>query len=305
MSKVVKHGDSHGIYRTEDGEIIYGESRSVFIKNLSYYLAELKIYADGMVDCWGLMDLDELKAKLDSGWITLSIPNGASVDIHMLSSLKVSEANNYISNQEFLKEIQDTISDLNDQPTSLELCRNAYEQYLDDKSTENKIKLRKAYYAMPEHMRHFVLGDMQAKDSPITSIIDTVDLDEVEPKFPFKKDEKFIELYKQVAQDKIPYYWAVIKIDGIKPFSDADVEIEDSFRKHFLEKYTEGKPISIHVYQDGDVFIMSDDYMSFTLYKGLGVKTIPCLVMGEPVGDHVIDKMKIRFQAPTVVVNQE
>lgn len=238
------------------------------------------------------------------GWITLSIPNGASVDIHMLSSLKVSEADNYISTQEFLKEIQDTIANLNDEPNSLELCRNAYERYLGDQSAENKKLLRQAYYAMPEHMRHFVLGDMQVKDSPITSIINTIDIDEIELKFPFKKDEKFIELYKQVAQEKLPYYWAVIKIDGIKPFSDADVEIEDSFRKHFLEKYTEGKPISIHVYQDGDVFVMSDDYMSFALYKGLGVKTIPCLVMGEPAGDYVIDKMKIRFQAPFVQVDQ-
>lgn len=67
MSKVVKHGDSYGVYRIEDGEIIYGESRFVFVKNLGYYLTEIKIYADGMIDCWGLMDIDELKEKLDSG----------------------------------------------------------------------------------------------------------------------------------------------------------------------------------------------------------------------------------------------
>jgi hypothetical protein len=305
MSKIVRHGDSYGVYRNENDETIYGKSRFVYIKNLSYYLTEMKIYSDGMIDCWGLMNLDEFKQKLESGWVTLSIPEGATVDIHMLSSLKISEADNYISDKEFLKEIQDIIADLNDEPTSLELCRSSYERYLNNQTAENKKKLRQAYYAMPEHMRHFVLGDMQAKDSPITTIIDKVDVDEIELKFPFKKDEKFIDLYKQVAKGEIPYYWAVIKIDGIKPFTEADVEIDDGFRKHFLEKYTEGKPISIHVYQDSDVFVMSDDYVSFALYKGLGVKTIPCLVMGEPKGDFVIDKMKINFQPPTVQIEQK
>jgi len=305
MGKIIRHGDSYGIYRMEGCEVIYGESRYVYIKNLGYHLTELKVYADGMIDCWGLMDFEEFEQKLNEGWIRLSIPEGATLDIHMLGSLKIDQADNYISQKEFIKEIKDIISDLNDEPTSLALCRDVYEQYLQNKTVENKKKLRKAYYAMPEHMRHFVLGDMQLKDSPITTIIDQIDIEEIEIKYPQGRDDKFIDLYTKVAKGTLPYFWAVIDIEAIKPFKDGETEIPESFRKRFLEKYTSGKPLPIHVYQENDIFIMSDDYMAFSLYEGLKVKSVPCLVLGEPKGEHVRDKMRVKFEPPTVIVEKD
>lgn len=288
-----------GIYRVKNNRIVPGKARYIFINNSGYYLTQIGIYADGMIDCWGLVDFLEFKKKVEKGWATTSVSSPAKIDIHLLSSLHISKAENYISPKELIKEIEDTIAELNGKPTSLELCRSAYEAYLVDSTVENKKELRKAYYAMPEHMRHFVLGDMEAKDSPITSIIDQVAIDEVETNFPFEKDERFIDLYTQVVEGKLPYYWAVIDIEAIKPFTEARTEanVTESFRKHFIDSFHQGKPISIHVYPKDRFFIMSDDYSSFALYKELGVLTVPCLVLGEPLGSHV--KRKIRLKKPT------
>lgn len=126
--------------------------------------------------------------------------------------------------------------------------------------------------------------------------------DQIETKFPFGRDEKFIELYGQVAKGKLPYYWALIKMAGIKPFTNVEVEVDDLFKDNFMKKFNDGKAISIHVYQDGDIFIMSDDYQSYTLYKELGVNPVPCVVMGEPSGDYVVEKIKISYQPLTIEV---
>lgn len=126
--------------------------------------------------------------------------------------------------------------------------------------------------------------------------------DQIETKFPFGRDEKFIELYGQVAKGKLPYYWALIKMEGIKPFTNAEVVVNDEFKENFMKKFDQGKAISIHVYQEGDIFIMSDDYLSYTLYKQLGVNPVPCVVMGEPSGDYVVKKIKIDYQPLTIEV---
>lgn len=282
-----------GIYRIDKGMLIPGKARNVYIHNGEYYLSQLKVYADGMIDCWNLVNLEEFKQKITDGWIVLALPEGAELNIHMLGSFTATGVMNYISPENLIKEVKDTIAELNNKPTSLELCRRAYDVYGEYPSIENKKKLRTTYYAMPEHMRVFVLGDMNAKDSPITSIIDVVDIQEVEATFPYGKDKRFIELYKQVVEGKLSYYWAMIDIAGIHPRNEAIPVVSESFREHFVKRYLEKKPISIHVYPEEDVFIMSDDYMSFTLYKELGVQRVPCLVLGEPHGTYVHNKLHV------------
>jgi hypothetical protein len=64
-------------YRVVDGEQIPGTWRHVFIHNGgTYFLADLLIYADGLIDCWDHVDLDGLREKLKSGWVATEPPNG-------------------------------------------------------------------------------------------------------------------------------------------------------------------------------------------------------------------------------------
>jgi len=65
-------------YRTVDGERIDGSWRHVFIKNgNTNYLTDLKVYADGMIDCWGLVDLATFRQKVAAGWVATSYAQGA------------------------------------------------------------------------------------------------------------------------------------------------------------------------------------------------------------------------------------
>ena len=58
-----------------DGERIEGTWRHAFIRNGgTYFLTDLLIYADGMVDCWGLETLEGFAGKLASGWVATDLP---------------------------------------------------------------------------------------------------------------------------------------------------------------------------------------------------------------------------------------
>ncbi len=160
-----------GIYREEKGKKIFGKSIPIFIYNLYNHLTELKIYEDGKIDCWDLVDFEEFKEKVKSGWIHTSISEGDIVSVHHLGEFNVTNVKMYVKESELIKEVEDIICELKGLPTSLDICRSTFEKYNNNPTEENKQNLKKAYEDMPEHNRHYVLGDMENKDFPIRKII--------------------------------------------------------------------------------------------------------------------------------------
>ena len=47
-----------------------------------YYFTEVDIFADGVVDAWGAVDLDFLGRKFEEGWISPIVPDGEEMSIH-------------------------------------------------------------------------------------------------------------------------------------------------------------------------------------------------------------------------------
>lgn len=161
---------SEGIYREEKGKKIFGKSRLVFIHNLEYHLTEIKIYKDGKIDCWGLVDFEEFKEKIKNGWVKTSIPEDSIVSVFSLGHFNIKNTQ-FIKESELIREVEDTIHELNGLPTTLEICRDIFEKYNDNPTKENREKLKKAYENIPEHNRLYVLGDMDKQDYPIRKII--------------------------------------------------------------------------------------------------------------------------------------
>ncbi len=60
-----------------------------FIRNGNYYFTELDVYADGVVECWGAVDLRFLSKKFAENWISPGVPNGATVSVHDVIQAKV------------------------------------------------------------------------------------------------------------------------------------------------------------------------------------------------------------------------
>jgi predicted NAD-dependent protein-ADP-ribosyltransferase YbiA (DUF1768 family) len=155
-------------YRDVDGERIEGTWRPIFIRNGgSYFLTDLLVYADGAIHCWEWVDLDGLRQKLASGWVATSIEPGAEGSAHSLASWRFEDPQMWVTAEELLGEVADEIDQLNDRPDSTDRCLLVLDRYLLSRAESDRQDLRAAYLAIPEHVRHYALGDMDAKDWPL------------------------------------------------------------------------------------------------------------------------------------------
>ncbi len=167
MLKIYRNGAS--------GEIIRGQGLSAFIHNSDYYETIIGVFEDGKIDCWGLVDFEEFKIKVAQGRVVTEVPKGARISCHHLywgnSTLEF-----YIEIDEFVKEVADTIDLLQGKQTVAETCVQAFAKFLTLPTTENKSSLRAAYNAIPKHLRIYVLGDMDYKDSAILTCIEDTEV---------------------------------------------------------------------------------------------------------------------------------
>jgi hypothetical protein len=164
------------IYRNgENGEIIRGKGLSAFIHNGDYYAETIGVFEDGMIDCWELVNFEEFKTKVAEGWVVTEVPKGARISCHHLyygnSTLEF-----YIEIDEFVKEVEDTINLLQGKQTVSETCVQAFARFLTLPTKENKSSLQEAYNAIPKHLRIYVLGDMDCKDSAIRMCIENTEI---------------------------------------------------------------------------------------------------------------------------------
>ncbi|WP_217230319.1 NADAR family protein [Streptomyces anulatus] len=160
------------IHRTADGVRIPGTWRHAFINNGgTYFLTDLFIYADGLIDCWGLATVEEFERKLRSGWVATSFPEGAEASAHGLASWKFGETWTWLTPELLLAEVRDTLDELNGRPDSTGRCLAAVDAFLADRSEANRAVVRSAYLAIPETQRHYALGDMDRKDQPLRALV--------------------------------------------------------------------------------------------------------------------------------------
>ncbi|MFI0411854.1 NADAR family protein [Actinomadura sp. 3N508] len=158
---------SNRVYRVVDGRRVEGVARPIFIHNFSYHLTDLLVFADGAINCWDWVDLDGLREKLESGWVVTQVPEGAEVSAYGLGSWKAAEARFGLTAEMLLGEVADDLDRLNGRPDSAGRCRAVLERYLESREEDDRRALREAYLAIPEHRRHYSLGDMDNKDRPL------------------------------------------------------------------------------------------------------------------------------------------
>ncbi|MFJ6120239.1 NADAR family protein [Streptomyces sp. NPDC092129] len=159
-------------WRNVDGERIEGTWRHAFIRNGGkYFLTDLLIYADGMVDCWGLETLEGFADKLASGWVATDLSEGAQASAHHLASWKFAEPKTWLTPELLLGEVRDDIDNLNGRPDSTGRCLSAVDVFRDEPTETNRTAVREAYEAIPEHLRRYALGDMDRKDFPLRVIV--------------------------------------------------------------------------------------------------------------------------------------
>ncbi|MDQ1007433.1 ribA/ribD-fused uncharacterized protein [Streptomyces sp. V4I23] len=158
-------------HRMADGVRVPGTWRHAFIRNGDYFLTDLFIYADGLVDCWGLVTLDEFEQKLRSGWVATELPEGARASGHDLAGWTCHEPHTWLTPEVMLAEVRDTIDQLNGRPDSTDRCLAAVDAFLADRTEERRADVRAAYDAIPVTQRRYALGDMDRRDEPLKVLV--------------------------------------------------------------------------------------------------------------------------------------
>ena len=101
-------------WREVDGENVVGSWRHAFINNGgSYYLTDLIVYADGLIDCWGLVTLDEFRDKLRTGWVATTFKDGAHASAHEVASWTFTNVRSWVKADELYAEVVGEIEALN------------------------------------------------------------------------------------------------------------------------------------------------------------------------------------------------
>ena len=140
-------------FREHKGEKIYGEVFYGIVKNLHYFLTEITVYSDGMIQCWELMDLNTFKKRLKSGWVRVNLPNDAELRITNFGVVNLKEFLPAKTNEDFIKEIEDSITELNGGKGRRQKCIESFKKYLLNDSKENYKNLRTLFEDLPSHQK--------------------------------------------------------------------------------------------------------------------------------------------------------
>src|SRR2546425_394844 len=90
-----------------------GQEFPGIIHNGSYFLTELQVFADGLINCWEMVDLPMFKEKLRRGWVVTSIPDGSELSIHGIGSVAVTSVAWVHTPKSLVKFVQDIVKTLN------------------------------------------------------------------------------------------------------------------------------------------------------------------------------------------------
>jgi hypothetical protein len=153
-----------------------GDSYHLFYKvSDSYLLARFAFFADEKIEITGLADpiytdLRGIEQDVTNGIVLSEIPSNSVVEIAGLGSFTAVSCSYAVRVEDKLLEARDIIEKLNGRPTSLETCRQVYEEYLETPNRDLKDLLKTAYEKIPTHERRYV-GDMDTKDTGVRMVI--------------------------------------------------------------------------------------------------------------------------------------
>jgi hypothetical protein len=143
-----------------DGRMIRGKFLPAFIKNGGvYHLTDIAVYADGVIYCWEMVDVEGFARKLDAGWVVTSLPEGAEVSLSNLTQFTARDILFRVPESEFLKEVLDVIEELNDRPTSLHKFIQAKKLYWNEPSEGHGDLMLEAFGRVPHHKKKFALNE--------------------------------------------------------------------------------------------------------------------------------------------------
>ena len=78
-------------FRIVDDQRIEGRIFHAIRLNHKYFFVKVKVYADGVIECWEHFDQTSFSTYLESGKILLDIPNDTRIYVHGLGEINSKE----------------------------------------------------------------------------------------------------------------------------------------------------------------------------------------------------------------------
>ncbi|MCX5208568.1 NADAR family protein [Kitasatospora sp. NBC_00240] len=104
-------------FRYSDGERVPGLWRPVFAHHGGVHsLTELTVYADGLVDCWGLSTVEEFAERVGYGQVAARIAEGSRGSAAGLATWRFASAHTFLTPERLMAEIRADIERLNAPP---------------------------------------------------------------------------------------------------------------------------------------------------------------------------------------------
>ncbi len=162
-------GNHEGVYRIgKNREIVIGQAVMAYRYSFDYHLISIKVYADGLIDCLGLVDVTTFKERVRSGLITTQLSDNTDLSVFLLNTHRlIAFSDNLVQPEDLILQVEDILDNLNNRPDSLKRCRDRFREYQRNPSLDAQEELREVYFAVPAPMRRFILGDIEAEDDPI------------------------------------------------------------------------------------------------------------------------------------------
>lgn len=107
------------------------------------------------------------------------------------------------------------------------------------------------------------------------------------------EDPMFVDLLEQALKGKGAVYFAAVSMSRVRPFSPTfDVEQHPIGRAavdDIVRRWVAGQFTNSWVYQSGEEFVLSDDYVVLAAARRGQPDYMPCWVLGRPTGEGVKD----------------
>ncbi|MER7733032.1 NADAR family protein [Streptomyces erythrochromogenes] len=171
----------HGpTFRISDGEHIDGAWCLVRRRHDlldEHFVEHLFVYADGLITRGGYeaTDLAGLERLLATGRLALDPPHARERHDEPPKPPQRSKWETRYpeprTDESFLAEVADKISELAGRPRARDLLWDALGAWWRDPAEATLASLRDAYLAVPAHMRVYVLGDMDQQDRPLRMLL--------------------------------------------------------------------------------------------------------------------------------------
>lgn len=122
--------------RVQRTKIIDGLATPAFIHNGGYHFISMPVFADGLVDCWGMLDLALFREKLRTGWVVPRVPDGETLSVHGLGSWTISGGQWDLDATGLLDRVTSLVRELNPRMENLHDCHGRTEELIRGVRTE-------------------------------------------------------------------------------------------------------------------------------------------------------------------------